>query len=1100
MQRISFIMTLFLVMSCASDKTSNKLFSIVNPKKSGIDFVNEVEDGSDFNVLNYRNYYNGGGVAIGDLNQDGFADIYFTANMGPNKLYLNQGDWSFIEVSKKAKVEGAQGWSTGVAFADINGDGRLDIYVCNSGEVKGDNKINELYINQGVDKEGVPIFSEQAQKWNLDNQGYSTHVSFFDYDLDGDLDCYILNNSFKKPEKIDILKTNRNVVDIEGGDKLLRNDGAVFTDVTQEAGIFSSNNGFGLGISVSDTNNDGYPDMYISNDFWERDYYYINQKNGTFKEVLNSSLPTCSMSSMGSDIADLNNDGAIDIFTTDMLAADNYRLKAMTVFDPYRLENYKFRQGYHYQIMQNSLQINNGEGRFSEAANLAGVSATDWSWGALIFDMDNDGWKDIFVSNGIYRDIMFQDFATFINDKEAIKKIIMEKKSFDWRDFVTYIPSNPQANFAFINQKKATLPKFENSSISLGLDQPSFSNGSAYGDLDNDGDLDLVVNNVNMPAFVYRNNSNNSFLKVKLKGKTKNPFAIGTKIIAENNGLIQSAQNYTARGFQSSVESGFILGFEKDSILDKLTIIWPDKSQKILTDIALNQTLTVEQDKSLTAVNKQKIKVNALFKEKSPSLKGNKKHQENIYNDFDHEILLHKMLSTDGPLVLKGDLNNDGNDDFLLGGSAGDTDRYFVGNGKGWNSSKKMEIVFEKDKSFETTSGAIVDLNGDGYQDIVLGGGGNEYQKGRDHFSLRVYVNDKKGGLIKTSSLLPKIYGNFSCILAADYDQDGDMDLFIGASYVPGNYGLVPKSFLLQNIGEGQFIDSTPPELSRAGMITSGVWNDLNQDGYPELMLVGEWMSLITFLNEGGQLKANRKTPNSTGWWTKLAAKDLDQDGDLDLIAGNWGENSPFNATPDEPLEMYVKDFDQNGKTEFIINWYPPKEHVAYPFGTKNEITSQVTMLKKTNITYDAFAQKTYEMIFTKEQRSDASFFKAEELRTGIFWNENGNWRFQTLPDEAQLSPVYSIVAEDFNGDQIIDLWLGGNFWSLKPQVGRLNSSKGLTLFGSKDNTFKVVDKKVSGIEIEGEVRGAVYLRQNDVEGIVIGINNSDLKFYEFQK
>ncbi len=589
-------LSLLLLYACgersvvSEEQNEAKLFVKLDSSQTGINFRNQVQESADFNVLTYRNFYNGGGVAIGDLNQDGWSDVYFTANTGPNQLFLNRGDWTFDEVGQTAKVIGTKSWSTGVAFADVNGDGLLDIYVCNSGDIEGDNKTNELFINQGVAKAGeVPTFKEMSAEYGLNDPGFSTHASFFDYDRDGDLDCYLLNNSFKDPSRIDLYRKTREEVDPMGGDKLFRNDGGKFTDVSAEAGIYSSQIGFGLGVSVSDLNGDNWPDIYISNDFWERDYLYINNQDGTFSEELTSRVPHTSVSSMGADLGDINNDGALEVFSTDMLAADNYRLKAMTMFDPYHLEDLKYRSNYHYQILQNCLQLNNGEGEFQEIGFMANIAATDWSWGALMFDFDNNGWKDIYVANGIYHDIMYLDFTTFISDKLKVKEVVTAQGKFDFRDFLPYLPSNPLENYAFVNQGDLT---FKDEAPTLGLSERSFSNGAAYGDLDNDGDYDLIVNNVNMPAFVYRNGSEKraaNYLKLAFKGSEQNPQAIGAIVKIQYGEESQVLQHYTARGFQSSMEPGLLFGLGSQQTVDRLEITWPDGKQEELSGLSANQ-------------------------------------------------------------------------------------------------------------------------------------------------------------------------------------------------------------------------------------------------------------------------------------------------------------------------------------------------------------------------------------------------------------------------------------------------------------------------------------------------------------------------------
>lgn len=1133
MQKIATYFLTGLVASClfscggnsapAADGTTKRstLFQRLDSKATGLDFVNKVEDTEYFNVLTYRNYYNGGGVAIGDVNNDGLPDIYFTANMEKNRLYLNRGDLRFEDISQQAGIGGNKAWSTGVAMADVNGDGWLDIYVCNSGDVKGDNKENELFINPGAgfwagldagndSADGNNGFIESAAAYHLNDEGFSTHASFFDYDQDGDLDCYLLNNSFKDPEKIDVFITSRQDHDHLGGDKLFRNDGEHFTEVTYEAGIHNSMIGFGLGVSVSDLNGDMLPDIYISNDFWERDYLYLNQgpassgagelNQVTFSEELPERISLCSVSSMGSDIADLNNDGAGEIFTTDMLAADNYRLKTMTFFDPYHLEDLKFRSSFHYQILQNTLQLNDGNAHFQEIANMANVSATDWSWGALIFDFDNDGWKDIFVSNGIYRDIMYLDFTNFINDKEEVKKIVQQQGAFDWRDFAQYMPSTPIANYAFVNQQDLS---FDNRSSTLGLDEPAFSNGAAYADLDQDGDLDLVINNVNMPCFVYRNTAadagTNHFLKIDLKGAGKNPFGVGAQVAIEVAGEQQVLQHYLSRGFESSVAPGLIFGLGEATKVDRLTVTWPDLSMQVLTNVAADQTLELRQeDVDLEFAPRPKAE-NPLFREVSDqAIKGDPVHRENRYNDFDHELLLPRMLSTEGPKIVHGDVNGDQREDFLLLGAADDPDKLFVQQADG-SFRQSLQEVFTDDKAQESTCGVLFDPDGDGDNDLLIGAGGNEYQKGIENFVLRYYENDGQGNFSKAIEKTPPAAGNFSCILVGDLEGDGDPDIFIGGRSVPGNYGLAPRSFLFRNDGQNRWTDIIPQNMGGLGMVTDGVWSDTDKDGDEDLVLVGEWMPVTILENNGGQIAGRKALPNSFGWWNAITSSDLDNDGDQDFVLGNWGLNTKMQASTQRPLSMFVKDFDNNKKSEFIINWFAPADERAYPFATKMDLSAQLPYLKKSILKYEDYARKTYETLFSETERQNAIPYVANYLESAVLWNEPEGLRLKALSPMAQVAPAFAVVAEDLDDDGIKDIWLGGNFYGLKPQSGRHDSSRGVLLKGDGKGDFTYVTPDQCGIRITGEVRDAWAFQQDGKIFMLVARNNDKSLLYQRQ-
>ncbi len=1065
------------------------LFQLLAPSQTNVDFINEVKDGEHLNILTYRNFYNGGGVSIGDINNDGYPDLFFTANAGKNRLYLNQGNLQFEDITDQAGVGGDAFWSTGSTMVDINHDGWLDIYVCNSGDVDGKNKENELLINnQDL------TFTNRATAYQLNNQGFSTHASFFDYDLDGDLDCYLLNNSFKQTTTIDLYKVARNSVDDDGGDKLYRNDGGRFTDVTTEAGLYSSKIGFGLGVSVSDLNNDMLPDIYVSNDFWERDYLYINQGNGTFTEELNERLSVCSMSSMGADIADINNDGTPEIFTTDMLAADNYRLKTMTVFDPYHVEDMKFRANYHYQMLQNCLHLNNGQLNFQEVGFLAGVAATDWSWGALLFDFDNDGNKDIYVSNGIAKDILYQDFSDFIADKENIRKIVLEKGRVDWRDFLPYLPATKMKNYAFTNMGDL---HFENRSDQLGLGQPSFSNGAAYGDLDNDGDLDLVVNNVNMTSFIYENTSErksaNSFLKLKLKGSPKNLFGIGAKVEVFAGGVTRSLQNFTSRGFESSVEPVLTFGLGESVLVDSLQITWPDGRAQGLNQIKTNQVLALDYSEAADPLPGKPVTRSEVFEDvtEAAGLQA-VAHQENGYNDFDDEQLLHRMLSTEGPGLVAGDLNGDLLTDLILLGGAADADKVFFQQKNG-RFRRVPSAALAADRAFESTCGHLLDLENDGDLDLVIGSGGNEPLKASRLYALRVYENNGKGQWL--SSTQPEgVTGNFSTIQGADVDGDGYEDLFVGARVVPGNYGVRPQSLFLQN-NEGQLQSVAQASYAALGMVTDAAFSDYDQDGDQDLIVVGDWMPITILINDTGIPERIVTVPGSSGWWNAIEAEDLDGDGDEDYVLGNWGLNSKFRASPEEPLTMYVKDFDENGKSEFVINWRAPLDHEAYPFATKKEMTQQLPLLKKSVLLYDDYAKRTYESLFLPSQRSGAQVYMAETLASSILWNETEGLVLRQLPQMAQVAPVLAIAASDFDGDGSKDIWLGGNLFNLKPQVGRLNSSRGVFLKGVAHQEF--VTRKAAGLEVRGEVRDVQIIPTEDADLLVVARNNDALRVFQ---
>ena len=1085
------IFTCFFLSCNRHQDTVNKnaLFQLMSSASTGITFNNQVKDTKELNIFNFRNFYNGAGVSIGDVNNDGLPDIFFTANQGKNKLYLNKGNWKFDDVTDAAGIISSNKWYTGVTMADVNGDGWLDIYVCNSGGLVGYNKPNDLFINQ---KNGT--FKEEATKYGLDDNGLTTHAAFFDYDHDGDLDCFVLNNSPRSIESFGYNKSIRNIRDKVNGDRFYRNDGGKFVDVSEQARIYGSEIGFGLGVTVGDLNNDGWEDMYISNDFFERDYLYINQKNGTFSEVINEAMGHISQGSMGSDMADINNDGLLDVFTTEMLPESDFKLKTTIKFDDYDVQNARLHGDFHHQFTTNCLQLNNGDGTFSEIAQLAGVDATGWSWGALSFDFDNDGLKDLYVCNGISKDLTDQDFLEFFGSNEVLEKV--QEGGFDFEGILKRMPSNKISNYGFINRGHL---QFKNLTDSLGLATPSFSNGAAYGDLDNDGDLDIVVNNENAEAFVYRNQAseqlNNHFLKVKMKGNSLNTAGIGARVTMYNRNGMQVLEQMPSRGFQSSVDFQLHFGLGNTKLVDSLVIRWPDQKEQVLINFQGDTTIILDQ-KNSSLRNKPTIKKLQPFYEEVTNdvITGNITHRENQFIDFDVERLIPKMLSTEGPHIAVADINNDGTEDFFIGSSVGDTARIFIQNRTG-RFAEVPQQSFVADKYFETTAAAFFDADDDKDTDLILGAGGNQAKIGSPYLYIRLYKNDGKGNFSRDTLSLPKVSLNASTISLFDFDGDGRKDIFVGARCIPGSYGIAASSVLLKNAGGGRFEDVTTrvaPALINFGMITDSKTADIDKDGKDELVIVGDWMPVTVMKLENGVLKKSFEIKNSSGWWNNIEVNDIDNDGDFDLIAGNAGLNSRIKCEPGKPAKLYVGDFDKNGQIECIPVYFKTDGR-AYPYFMKGELQSQIPQLKKDFLYFTDYAGKPIEKIFTEEQLKDIKVLEVNETRTCLFRNDGkGSFSIEALPQMAQLSYVYAAFAGDINRDHIKDVFLAGNFYGLKPQAGRFDASYVVTLLGSEENAFAYLAPSESGLFINGEVRDIKKVGNY----LIAAVNNQPLKIF----
>ena len=1091
---VLLLLILLFFSNCSKENSENKdaLFSKLDASQTGINFINEVKNGADMNIFKYRNFYNGGGVAIGDINNDGLSDIYFTSNLGTNKLYLNKGNFKFEDISKTAGVEGYKSWSTGVVMVDLNGDGLLDIYVCNAGNTINSVRKSQLFINNGN-----LTFTDKAEQYNLADTGITTHAAFFDYDKDGDLDVYILNNSFipvsslNYSNKRDLRDKDWDVAEIlkGGGDKLMRNDNGKFVDVSEKSGIYGSLIGFGLGVTVGDVNGDLYPDIYISNDFYERDYLYINNKNGTFTEQIQGWTAHISQSSMGADMADVNNDGKADIFVTDMLPEPDERLKTTTNFENYDLFIRKVNLGFYTQYMQNTLQINNGDNQFLEIANHAGVAKTDWSWGALLFDMDNDGYKDIYVCNGIYNDLTNQDFVDFFAN-EFMQKMVVTGKKEEIQTIISKMPSTPIPNYAFKNNKNLT---FTNEAKKWGLDTPSFSNGAAYADLDNDGDLDLVVNNVNMESFVYRNNSEknkkNHYVKVKLKGDNQNKFAVGSIVELFSGKEILRQELIPSRGFQSSVDYVMTFGIGTKKI-DSLHVIWPNDKFQTVKNITNNSTINLDIKNAKLNYTPNAVNLKPFFTEsKTPFIA----HKENNYVDFDHEGLISKMLSQEGPSLAVADINGDGNEDVFIGGAKGQAGKIYLNKGNG-NYSITDQKDFDADANFEDTAASFFDADNDGDMDLLVGSGGNE-KTDQANYKNRLYLNNGKGMFIKSKTNLPTTNNNVSVIAPNDFDNDGDIDVFIGSRSVPGVYGIDPKHLLLENEGKGNFTNVTDKKafkINSVGMITDAVWEDIDNDSKKDLILVGDWTAPMIFKNNGRRLvEFKSNLTNFHGFWNAVSCVDLNNDGKKDLILGNKGTNTSYKATNANPMKLFINDFDNNGTIEQITTRSIAGKDL--PVSLKQELAKQIPSIKKKNLNYSDYSKKTFQELFAKEV-VDNSIQKTVNIQESVIAINKGNGKFEikALPKEVQFSCVNSISALDVNKDGILDLILGGNQYEFKPQFSRLDANYGSVLLGNKNETFSWIPYNQSGFFIKGEVKQIKIIKDKNKKVSIIAVVNDN--------